>query len=560
MDADLSRWDREEHAHLDPERMAGKGWYDVQMKVEGEAALDVLRNFKHRWEALYEFTQDPIKFAECIPLGDAPNLDQPISLPSVPLPGGGPFLQITRTVPPQSCYASLSTQRYFVDEAGELGSYRTYLQAIERARKFILINDQYLFGEEIALAIHQALQREDGPEYAVILLPKNLNESDLVDPVIYKLRKRALYTLYYGAELQNVSETEARPPRENEPHRYHVHGPENGSPVADRVAVLTPINRDGDEIYVHSKQIIVDDSFMSIGSANFTFRGTTYEMELNASAVGRMLYKGGTDLVREQRIELCRRMLGLPKPYSTLLQDWNAAFHLFKALETQSRNFSDGPPTLNLHPLKPMSKRISPLFTKLIGSDYAGFDEGAQFVIGSDDNAQSLHWVKNHVVDVDGRQLDDDSTLVTAVQFIASSFFLTEFPRNALSAYGRISFDLQAIRTQIADALDAEKTVKLWVTLRVPPVTGNGTQPDETLPFANYTVSILSNDAIRINGLNDEELLVPLNTRGRVTLRAEVSDGGSNLGIGQLLFDPTAPGTAILPGSFTRATVTVVSP
>ena len=58
--------------------------------------------------------------------------------------------------------------------------------------------------------------------------------------------------------------------------------------------------------------MVVDDVYMTIGSANFTFRGTTYEMEINAAAVDRTLQQGGGVAVREQRIEFCRRMLGLP--------------------------------------------------------------------------------------------------------------------------------------------------------------------------------------------------------------------------------------------------------
>ena len=76
------------------------------------------------------------------------------------------------------------------------------------------------------------------------------------------------------------------------------------------------MNRRGDEIYVHSKTMVVDDVFMTIGSANFTFRGTTYEMEINAATVDRTLQQGGGVAVREQRIELCRRMLGLPAAYA----------------------------------------------------------------------------------------------------------------------------------------------------------------------------------------------------------------------------------------------------
>ena len=126
----------------------------------------------------------------------------------------GPLVQITRTWPPASCHATLPVKP-FVGQNGELGSLESYLKAIRRAKKFILINDQYLFGVEIAQAIREALLRPDGPECAMILLPMNLSEVEIVDPVIYKARKRALDTLYYGATFEG-----GVTPGPNDPHRY----------------------------------------------------------------------------------------------------------------------------------------------------------------------------------------------------------------------------------------------------------------------------------------------------------------------------------------------------
>jgi phosphatidylserine/phosphatidylglycerophosphate/cardiolipin synthase-like enzyme len=548
MDVARSRWDREAHYHLDPERMEGKGWHDVHMRIEGSAGLDVLLNFKQRWEALNIFETQGLE--DCRPLNVVPESELSKSI-KVPKPEGlikhdnpGHFLQITRTIAPDSCYTQVFGDKRFVDENGELGSLFSYIKAIENARKYILINDQYLFSVEITNAIHEALLKKDGPEFAIICLPKKLNESDIVDPLIYKVRKRALNALFYGA-----TPIDASAPMETAPQRYNVNSPQQGTSVKDRVVVVSPINRDGDDIYVHSKQFIVDDCIMSIGSANFSIRGSTYEMEINATAVGRKLVKGGTDLVREQRIELCRRLLGLPKAYSTLLQDHYATFKIFKAIETQSDG--DVAPTLNLHPLKPMIKKLDPEYVTKTGGAHAGFDEGVDFVVATDENSPGFKFIAQNIIDADGRQPDDDATAVIATSFITSAFFLGEFPRNPVAAYGRISFDLTNADTAIRQAIDDGKSVALDVTLLPEVDNGSTATPLKIASFAITIDPITS--LLVIKGLHDNELLINISTSHIVIVQAQLTDENEvALGFsGMHEFNPlTQP---ILPASYTSA-------
>lgn len=58
---------------------------------------------------------------------------------------------------------------------------------------------------------------------------------------------------------------------------------------------------------------------------NLNYRSTTYDFEINASVVGGLLDFGGTDIVRQQRIELARRMLILPAAYAPLISDGGSA-------------------------------------------------------------------------------------------------------------------------------------------------------------------------------------------------------------------------------------------
>lgn len=556
MDIDRGRWDREDHHHLDPERQSGSGWHDVQIKIDGDGAVDVLRNFKQRWEALEHFLGvdgcEPINSGDVI-IGDEIKIPSELELPMKP----GPFVQLTRTIPPRSCYTNpnVPTPKRFVKVEGELGSLRTYLDMIKKARKYIVINDQYLFSPEINRALHEALSKEDGPEFLVILLPKNIAESPIVDPLFFKWRRRAFHALFYGADL-NAALPEATLPL-TDPRTYSVHEP-GPSSIRDKVALLTPVNDHGDEIYVHSKQIIVDDVVMSIGSANFTLRGSTYEMELNASLAGHKLAKGGTDLVREQRIEVCRRMLGLPKAYATLLQDWYASGKFFKALETQTAN--DNPPQLNLHPTKPGSKQLDPNFAPQIGGPYGNYNDGVSFALNMDDESPGFLWIARKVMDVDGRAAGDEDVYVRAANYVTTSWALGEFPRNPPYAYGRITLDLNSCTGFLRPLLDNGD--ELWLNMEVQTFDDNG-DPTTVAPLrvANYQIEFnAGQNKLLLKKLPNNEAMLPLLLDNRVSVRAIVQDGNGDLPInGQgeaitcedlYLFDPLATGSTYLPGSF----------
>lgn len=565
------RWDTEGHYHLDPERQNGSGWRDVQMKIEGDAALDVLKNFTQRWQSLIDFAPSSL----CKPVNLVNNMEKKIKVPTHlgVFDEQGPLIQITRTWPPASCHAGVGLKP-FVDQNGELGSLESYLKAIRRAKKFILINDQYLFGIEIALAIRKALLRPDGPECAMILLPMNLQEVDIVDPVIFKTRKRAFDALFYGAEFEG-----GVTPGPNDPHRYKVNPP-TGPSLRDRIAIVTPVNRQGDEIYVHSKQMIVDDVFMTIGSANFTFRGATYEMELNAATVDRTLQQGGGVAVREQRIELCRRMLGLPMAYSSMMQDWNACFHMFKAIEKETepanpkKASSHG--SLNLHPLKPMVKQLPPDFAPQLGPEHQGYNDGVSFVMDLDNNSAGMLWLMRNAIDVDGRDTTSDQILIDGAQLFTNIAYLTsdtpylsEFPHNPPNPYGRLTFDLNPLKPAITNALGGGDTLMLVLATTIAAESGSGDQPFTT-EVGRHAVTMVNppTGSIVIDNMTSSQILVPIHIDRRVDVTAELrTNGGMGaiIGTGAHVFDPAttpnAPGGApITHGVFINGVVALSAP
>ncbi len=420
IDLALGRWDSSEHPEADPDRQGGK-WWDAQIRLTGPAAFDVLRNFAQRWWAVGAFIDgaalSPNEFAGCLPVEAPPavaaDLQTEVELPVEsqlvrPLDPAA-SVQITRTCPPRSCHSKIAPPpagpgvlepQGQIAQAGELGSLAAYLKAIGAARRFVLMNDQYFFSPEIALALHEALSRDDGPSFVVLMLPKDLSEHPLVDPMLFKVRQKSLHILLHGGTWTAPS---VPPGQLDDSFRFaHCGGVTanpavSTSPLANRVAVVHARNQEDKKVYVHSKHMIVDDVWMSIGSANLNYRSSTYDFEINASVVGSKLDFGGTDVVRRQRVELARQMMGLPAAFAPLISDPEVMFAQFKALEAKSDS-----PEHDLHPREPMCQQLDPAYVKKVGD--AAFDGNVDAVSALDMNHSAIDGIACSVIDPDGRE------------------------------------------------------------------------------------------------------------------------------------------------------------
>ncbi len=544
MDFALGRWDTEHHFTEDPDRQRGR-WWDIQVNVIGDAAVDFLNNFKQRWEALGHFIDNQAEFGSCVPRNT--NLDIAtatktlILLPSDaelnPVVEPNALVQITRTFSPNSCYVNLPTSLGFLGSKGELGSLAAYKHAIEAARRFILINDQYFFSTELALDLHGALTRAKGPEFLVLMLPKDLDEMGAVDPILFKQRQRALHVLFYGGTY--TPPTGVAPtidvPRCG---RIIPNAVNPDSAVLKKVALLYARNREGTQVYVHSKHMIVDDVWMIIGSSNINFRSMTYDCEINASIVGRTLFKGASGVVRSQRVELARRMLGLPAAYAPLVQDPTAMFAQFKALESKGEN-----PSTHLHPRAPMAAQLKPDYVKRIEGE-AGFDDSVDFVMALPMNHPILDFVSCNVIDADGRNPKDPLGPLAS---------LAGAGKNAVTAYARLTLLIgcqDLVRNSINSGVPAFAEVRVSRTYTDP----NGTDVTEG-PHRNHLLPLeVVGTQVRLAS-PPAELLVALSTETLVVIQARViNDANIALGcVGAVTVDPN--NQTIWPGQFLDLTI-----
>jgi phosphatidylserine/phosphatidylglycerophosphate/cardiolipin synthase-like enzyme len=240
------RWDTPQH----PLR-AGPNWHDVQVRIEGEAVADVEHNFRQRWLAT---TGD----------GDLPHRE-----PAWEEWWQTP-VQIVRTIP---------RGVYSFAPRGEFGIHHAYTRALRQAQRLIYLENQYLWSPDIVDALIAAMNKQHAePFRIVIVLPARAYDGKWDnDQHVAKLREidngRGLVSVYCP----------------------YTSGPTSGV----HAFAYRPI-------YVHAKVAIIDDEWLTVGSANLNNRGLLTDSEINAVVRDR-------DLARNLRIDLWAEHLALPR-------------------------------------------------------------------------------------------------------------------------------------------------------------------------------------------------------------------------------------------------------
>ena len=94
-----------------------------------------------------------------------------------------------------------------------------------------------------------------------------------------------------------------------------------------------------DPIYVHSKLVIVDDTWFTIGSANLTRRSWTFDSEINVACIDERLRRGGHQSARQLRVDLLAEHLQLLPVETPLLDDPRDAFRFVKEVLAGKRHW-----------------------------------------------------------------------------------------------------------------------------------------------------------------------------------------------------------------------------
>jgi cardiolipin synthase len=238
-----------------PYRDAGN-IHDVYLELRGPAATDVHHNFVQRWNQASERLRADGAWPDPAAAGDLPfpaaasppaDLDAGSGLAHVPV-------QITRTVRP-GCYSDGTATpggAPFAIEQGEQSILEQYVAAIDAAQRTIYFEDQLFASPTILVRLYAAMDRgvdvvflvpgKPHPEFAEA---RQSGTHAAAFAFFDRLRERERFT------LAGISSNHA-------PGQYH-------------------------DIYVHSKIVLVDDAWATIGSANVVERSFREDTELNAS-------------------------------------------------------------------------------------------------------------------------------------------------------------------------------------------------------------------------------------------------------------------------------------
>ncbi|MEJ2423506.1 MAG: VTT domain-containing protein [Candidatus Thiodiazotropha sp.] len=239
---DLSRWrwDTPEHKPDDPRRRDPNGkpyqpFHDLMMLVEGQVAAKLGDLARERWRRSGGRRIAPVKQGR---VGESPWPESVTALlTSVPV-------AIARTEP---AYKG----RRAVSEVKQL-----YLDAIESARDFIYIENQYFTSRLLTKALLAKLQQQEGPE-VVLVLPRRTG-GWLEQATMDVLRAREVGRLREGDKYDRLRV-------------YYPHQPGLGD----------------DCISVHAKLLIVDDRILRIGSSNTSNRSMGLDTECDLAIESR---------------------------------------------------------------------------------------------------------------------------------------------------------------------------------------------------------------------------------------------------------------------------------
>jgi phosphatidylserine/phosphatidylglycerophosphate/cardiolipin synthase-like enzyme len=257
-------------------------WHDAQVAVQGPAVGDLEFCFRERWDDRGRLSRDPLGILHDL-LRHTDRKAGP--LPPVaadPEPCGTHAVQVLRT------YARRHGGYPFAPH-GERSVARGFQKAIQRARRLVYIEDQFVWSTEVAKVIAAAL--EAAPSlHLIIVLPRYFDQD----------RTITLRPNQVGRE-QAVSVLK--------------------DAAGDRVAIYDIENLAGTPVYVHAKISVIDDVWASVGSDNFNRRSWSHDSEIACAVLdderdGREpldpadLGDGARKFARNLRLQLWREHLG----------------------------------------------------------------------------------------------------------------------------------------------------------------------------------------------------------------------------------------------------------
>jgi phosphatidylserine/phosphatidylglycerophosphate/cardiolipin synthase-like enzyme len=275
------------------------GWHDVAARLRGPAVSDVHDHFAARWHAVTGETLDR---------------------PDPPPAAGDTTVQVVRTVA-EDMYDELPR--------GDFRILESYMRALRAARSLVYLENQFLWAPEIVAVLAEKLRRSRNDDFrVVVLLPAKANNG----------QDDTRGQLGVLAEADDGA----------------------GRFLAATIRSLTG-QRD-DPLYVHAKVGIVDDRWLTIGSANLNAHSLLNDTEMNVVTDDAQLARDTRVRLWAEHLELDEAQVATSDPTALVDDCWRAI-----AAEQLERRQAGQAPTHRLCALPGVSKRSSRLLGPLEG-------------------------------------------------------------------------------------------------------------------------------------------------------------------------------------------------
>jgi phosphatidylserine/phosphatidylglycerophosphate/cardiolipin synthase-like enzyme len=274
------------------------GWHDAATRLRGPAVADVAEHFACRWGEV---------------------TGAPLLAPAPPAAAGELTLQVVRTVPEKI---------YDFRPDGDFRILEAYTRALRSARRLVYLESQFMWSSQVVDILAEKLRRPPTPEFrVVVLLPMKPNNGG--DATLGQLGVLAEADGGAGRFL--------------------------AATLSARSGALTA------PLYVHAKIGIVDDSWLSIGSANLNEHSFFNDTEMNVVSCD-------AGLARDTRLRLWSEHLERPiadvagEPHRVVDELWRPI-----AMEQAERRERDEPASHRLQELRGVSRRAMTLLGPLQG-------------------------------------------------------------------------------------------------------------------------------------------------------------------------------------------------
>ncbi len=285
--------------------------HDVYAELRGPAGTDVHHNFVQRWNGASERNESDGVW----PDGSG---DDDLAFPSRLSDEAGAIpVQITRTVQPGRYHDPTPTVGGLAHDiaGGETSVYEQYIDAIDGAERSIYIEDQVLGSSKVLAHLGRALDRGVG---VLLVVPGECH------PTFAEARHNPVAAPFY-ALLEGLGR--------------------HGHFTLAALAAPTPDGPDAEpisgEIYIHSKIMLVDDVWATIGSTNTATQSFRYDTEMNAS-----FWDEST--VKAMRVALFAEHLGVDAAELEALDDVAAFARFARQARANRRRRADGETTEGL--------------------------------------------------------------------------------------------------------------------------------------------------------------------------------------------------------------------